>query len=396
LLEQDLQSKKKLIYLLNFLFKYFIKDQIIFNSSWEDPAIDRKLLNLDNSSEILTITSAGDNILDYLLDSPKSIASVDLNPSQTALAELKLAIIKADSYDDLFKLFGNGHYTNFENLLVRISPNLSSDSFNFWAKRTMYFNSRLSFYHYGTSGLIARGFHYHQKLSPKLRRLVLELADSSDIKQQHRKYKELESLLFDNWLARFLLDNRLALSLFGIPDQQYELVKKYNEYQNIHKFIVGSLSNVFKEFKLSDNYFWYLYINGMYSKKTCPNYLKESNFELLKANASRVTLKTDTFYNTLKVSNSNIFSHIILLDHFDWFWKDRNTQFSVWKEIQRVAKPNAKILFRSAASRRDYLIPEIRNGIEFRDDLTDGLNNRGRVGTYGSVNFGIIKPDTTN
>lgn len=376
---------------MNFLFKYFIKDQIIFNSSWEDPAIDRKLLNLDENSKILTITSAGDNILDYLLDSPKSITSVDLNPAQTALAELKLAIIKSDSHSTLFDMFGNGHYSRFPSLLKTLKPHLSKQTYDFWSRKKDYFSSKLSFYHYGTSGLIARGFHYHQKLSPKLRRLVLELAVTKSLEQQHNKFKELELFLFDNWLARLLLSNKLSLSLFGIPDQQYELVKKHNEYQDMYKFVVGSLSTVFKEFKLSENYFWYLYINGQYSRETCPNYLKQDNFELLKQNADKVNLITDTFYNVLEKSADNSFTHIILLDHFDWFWKDKDTQLRVWEQIKRVAEPNAKILFRSAASTRDYLIPEIQNGIEYRDDLTDGFTNRGRVGTYGSVNFGVMK-----
>lgn len=376
---------------MNFLFKYFIKDKIIFNSSWEDPAIDRKLLDLDNSSEILTITSAGDNILDYLIDSPKSITSVDLNPAQTALAELKLSIIKLGDYNTLFGLFGIGKFKQFAELLHSLKPDLSKFSYEFWLQHKKYFESKLSFYHYGTSGMIARGFHYHQKLSPKLRKLVLELANSKNLTGQHRKYKELESMLFDNWLARLLLNNRFALSLFGIPDQQNELVIKHNVYHNMYKFIVGSLSTVFKEFELSENYFWYLYINGNYSKETCPNYLKEENFSLLKQNINNIRLITDTFYNVLKNSEDNSFSHIILLDHFDWFWKDNDTQLKVWKQIKRVAKPNAKILFRSAASNRNYLIPEIQHEIEYRDDLVQGLTNRGRVGTYGSVNFGVLK-----
>jgi len=375
---------------LNFLFKYFIKDQIIFNSSWEDPAIDRKLLNLDEHSKILTITSAGDNILDYLLDTPKSITSVDLNPAQTAIAELKLAIIKSDKHSTLFDMFGNGHYSEFQPLLNKLKPQLSNRTNEFWSKKKDYFSSNLSFYHYGTSGLIARGFHYHQKFSPKLRRLVLELATTTDLVQQHNKYKELESFLFDNRFARFLLSNKLSLSLFGIPDQQFELVEKHNKYHDMYKFVVGSLSTVLKEFKLSENYFWYLYINGKYSKETCPNYLKEDKFDLLEQNSDKVNLITDTFYNVLKSSNDNSYTHIILLDHFDWFWKDKETQQKVWMQIKRVAEPNAKILFRSAASTRDYLIPEIQNEIEYRDDLTDGFANRGRVGTYGSVNFGIL------
>lgn len=375
---------------MNFLFKYFVKDQLIFNSSWEDPAIDRKLLDLDSNSDILTITSAGDNVLDYLLDSPNSITSVDLNPAQNALAEFKIATIKNTSYDTLFDLFGYGQYYKIEPLLDNLKSQLSPTSYNFWKKRKHYFSSKLPFYHYGTSGLIARGFYFHLKLNKKLRSKVNEMVNCSTLEEQYLLHLELENLLFHNIIAKFLLKNKFMLSFLGIPDAQAKLVEVHNDYHNMYDFIVGSLRTVFKEFPLSQNYFWYLYIKGQYSKETCPNYLKEENFELLQQNVGKVKLVTDTFYNQLKNSHDNSYSHIILLDHFDWFWEDKDTQLKVWNEIKRVAKPKAKILFRSAASNREYLIPEIRNEIDYRDDLTSGFTNRGRVGTYGSVNFGVI------
>lgn len=376
---------------MNFLFKYFVKDQIIFNSSWEDPAIDRKLLDLNPESDIITITSAGDNVLDYLLDSPNSITSVDLNPSQNALAELKLATIKNTNYKTLFDLFGFGRYNHFDLLLNKLKLQLSPTTYNFWEEKKHYFTSKLPFYHYGTSGIVARGFYYHLKYNKKLRDKVTEMVNCNLLEEQYLLHLELEKILFDNFVAKFLLGNKFTLSFLGIPDSQAKLVDVRNDYHNMYDFIVGSLRTVFKEFPLSQNYFWYLYIKGQYSKETCPNYLKEENFELLKSNAHKVNIVTDTFFNQLVNSHDNSYSHIILLDHFDWFWEDKAMQLKVWEEIKRVAKPKAKILFRSAASNRDYLIPEIQNGINYRDDLTSGFTNRGRVGTYGSVNFGEIR-----
>lgn len=376
---------------MNFLFNYFVKDQIIFNSSWEDPAIDRKLLDLNSDSDIITITSAGDNVLDYLLDSPNSITSVDLNPSQNALAELKLVTIKNTNYETLFNLFGFGRYNHIDLLLTQLETKLSPTTSDFWDKKKYYFTSKLPFYHYGTSGIIARGFYYHLKYNKKLRNKVNEMVNCKTLEEQYKLHLELETLLFDNFVAKFLLGNKFTLSFLGIPDSQAKLVDVHNEYHNMYDFIVGSLRTVFKEFPLSQNYFWYLYIKGQYSKETCPNYLKEENFELLRKNAHKVKLFTDTFFNQLVNSPASSYSHIILLDHFDWFWEDKEMQLKVWEEIKRVAKPRAKILFRSAASNRDYLIEEIRNGIDFRDDLTGGFTNRGRVGTYGSVNFGVMR-----
>ncbi|HCP39587.1 MAG TPA: DUF3419 domain-containing protein, partial [Verrucomicrobiales bacterium] len=59
--------------------------QLVYNTCWEDPRMDRRWMKLDASSRVLMITSAGCNALDYLLDDPKKVVCVDLNYRQNAL-----------------------------------------------------------------------------------------------------------------------------------------------------------------------------------------------------------------------------------------------------------------------------------------------------------------------
>ncbi|MDA0974378.1 MAG: DUF3419 family protein, partial [Planctomycetota bacterium] len=81
---------------------------LIYNCCWEDPRIDRALLGLDRDSRVVMITSAGCNALDNLLDDPAEIHAIDVNHRQNAVLELKLALLRAGSHEDLFELFGNG------------------------------------------------------------------------------------------------------------------------------------------------------------------------------------------------------------------------------------------------------------------------------------------------
>jgi S-adenosylmethionine-diacylglycerol 3-amino-3-carboxypropyl transferase len=62
-----------------------------YDTCWEDPAVDRVALNLRDQDNLLVITSAGCNVLDYTLTGPRRILAVDANPRQNALLELKLA-----------------------------------------------------------------------------------------------------------------------------------------------------------------------------------------------------------------------------------------------------------------------------------------------------------------
>ena len=53
-----------------------IGNQVIYNISWEDPRIDRALLKLGPDDVMMMLTSAGCNVLDYLLEGPKKIVAV--------------------------------------------------------------------------------------------------------------------------------------------------------------------------------------------------------------------------------------------------------------------------------------------------------------------------------
>lgn len=69
-------------YAADFIDCNIAEQEIIYNISWEDPSIERKLLKLGKSDVILTISSAGCNVLDYLIESPRCIVACDLNEAQ--------------------------------------------------------------------------------------------------------------------------------------------------------------------------------------------------------------------------------------------------------------------------------------------------------------------------
>jgi betaine lipid synthase len=116
-------------------------NEYIYAFTWEDPQIDKELLNIGPNDEILAITSAGDNILSYLLENPGKVHAVDLNPSQNHLLELKLASFEALGSSDIWQMFGEGYHTNFRNLLLsRLSPHLSSRAFQYWTENADVFS----------------------------------------------------------------------------------------------------------------------------------------------------------------------------------------------------------------------------------------------------------------
>ena len=88
------------------VFNALYARSLVYNTCWEDPAVDRRALQLGPDDSVMVISSAGCNALDYALDAPARIHAVDANPRQNALLELKIAAIRRLEYEDFFALFG--------------------------------------------------------------------------------------------------------------------------------------------------------------------------------------------------------------------------------------------------------------------------------------------------
>lgn len=116
--------------------------------------MDQRLLKINSDDVILCVTSAGDNILDYLVSAnPRRIHAVDLNPNQNHLLELKIAAFQALPYSEVWMLFGEGKHPDFRRILIeRLSPHMSSQACQYWLNHSSVFISSRGLYETGGSG----------------------------------------------------------------------------------------------------------------------------------------------------------------------------------------------------------------------------------------------------
>lgn len=373
------------------LFKTVHNRSLIYNASWEDPRIDRQLLNLDNNSKVVVLTSAGCNVLDYLIDSPAEINAIDVNPRQNALLNLKLALIKRGNFDDLFKMFGEGAHENFRGVYEEVKQYLSEDECTFWDEKIDYFDEnskKKSFYYYGTSGLLAWIITRYLGRNQELRTKLFSLFDATDLNEQKRIYEEVEPLLWGKFIS-WLVRQPFVLTLAGVPRPQVKLIDQ--QYPGgVGGFISDKLRHVFTEILAHDNYFWRVYLTGSYSANCCPNYLKQENFETLRKNVDRVKTHNNTVTGFLK-SKQEKYSHFILLDHQDWLAQhDPDALREEWEMILERSQPGSKILMRSAATEIDFIPEKIKSALRFFPQKTDALHVTDRVGTYGSLYFAEV------
>ena len=373
------------------LFKTVHSRSLIYNTSWEDPRIDRELLDLNQNSRVVMLTSAGCNTLDYLLDSPLEIHAVDVNPRQNALLQLKLALIERGNFDDLFAMFGRGAHSNYRQIYRQVRSKLSRQSMEFWDAKIRYFDDnskKRSFYYYGTSGLFAWLMSRYLMKNPQIRAELLNLLDAQSLDEQAAIYERLEPMLWGKTVS-WLIRQPFTMSLLGVPRPQISLITE--QYPGgILGYLGDKIKHVSTSVLIQDNYFWRVYLTGSYTETCCPNYLKQENFENLQANGDRVHVHNATISNFLK-ENPGEYTHFILLDHQDWLAQhDPGALEEEWQLILQNSRPGSKILMRSAAMRVDFLPESAVAALRFFPELTDRLHLCDRVGTYGSLHFAEV------
>ncbi len=384
---------KNKLQLKDWLFKQVHTRNLVYNTCWEDPRCDRELLQLQDDSEVVMITSAGCNALAYLIDTPAAIHTIDVNPRQNALMELKKAAFQAGEFRDLFKLFGQGVHEGADYLYTaKLRKHLPKYAQQYWDKNLSFFSGRglrKSFYFYGTSGTFAWLAHQYFKRRKNVHRQFGQLFHATSIEEQKKIYDSIESKLVNKPL-QWMVNRHLSMCLLGVPRSQQELF--VNEYEKgATGFILECLRHICTEIPMNDNYFYHLYFHGHYTKDCSPAYLKEENFDTLRKNIYRIRTHTQTITDFLK-ENPGQYSHYIMLDHQDWL-ADNNIPAleEEWRLILQNSRPGTRILLRSAAQEVSFFPDFVKERLFFEQELTQKTHREDRVGTYASVYLGIVK-----
>ena len=377
------------------MFNFVHQNNLVYNTCWEDPRLDRVAMEIGPQDNILVITSAGCNALDYALNEPNSVHAVDMNPRQNALLELKLAGIRNLDFEDFFVLFGQGNHEDASKLYrTALRPSLGPWAQGYWDKKIKLFDKQQSFYFFGTSGRFARFINFYVDRIVRVRPWIDALLSAKDVEEQRDIYDGKIRDRFWTKPLNFAMGQNSTLSMLGVPRAQRQQVDKYYE-GGIVQFVQDSVESVFAKLPISDNYFWRVYLTGQYTQQCCPEYLKPENFQRLKDGlADRVQTHTDSVEGFLRKNDVQI-SRFVLLDHMDWL----STQFyplleSEWQAILLRATPDARILWRSGGLKTDFVDRvnvrlngqnrELGELLTYHPDLAAELHERDRVHTYGS------------
>jgi S-adenosylmethionine-diacylglycerol 3-amino-3-carboxypropyl transferase len=380
------------------VFRLCHGSQLVYNACWEDPRLDRQALRIGPADNILMITSAGCNVLDYLLDEPERIYAVDVNPRQNALLELKLAGVRSLDFDTFFQLFGRGCLPAWKDVYKsRLRQCLSEEARAYWDSRGKMFESRRrrgSFYFRGSTGLFAWLMNVYIDRVARLRPAVDALFEATSLGEQREIYESSIKPVLWNRAVRWITRRDVALAMLGVPRSQRRQIDTQFP-GGIAAYIESMVDELMTHVPVHDNYFWRVYVSGQYTPECCPEYLKRENFQRLKDGlVDRVEIHTKSVADFLEAHEGKV-SRYVLLDHMDWLY-DRGGDLLAqeWQLIVDRASPRARVIWRSAALAVDFVDPlaisldgapaRVGEVLRYEHDLAARLHRDDRVHTYGS------------
>jgi S-adenosylmethionine-diacylglycerol 3-amino-3-carboxypropyl transferase len=377
------------------VFKFVHGNNLVYNTCWEDPRLDRVAMQLSSDHNVLVITSAGCNALDYALAGANHVYAVDMNPRQNALLDLKLAAARSLEYEDYFQMFGRGTIRGVDGLYAsKLRPLMQAWSQRYWDRWIRFFdNPKRSFYFRGTSGAFARGMSAYIDRVAKIRPEVTEILNSKSLAEQQEIYQRVHEKLWSRWL-KFAMNRDTTLSLLGVPKAQRRQID--TQYPGgIVQFIQDAMEAVFAKLPIQDNYFWRVYITGQYTANCLPEYLKPESWQALRNGlADRISMHSDSVQGFLEKNDVEI-HRFVLLDHMDWL-SDHFFPLleSEWQAILSRASSGTKVLWRSGGLRTDFIDNvrveyggsevKLNQLLRYNQDLANELHRKDRVHTYGS------------
>lgn len=340
-------------------------NSVLYSQCWEDPQLDRTAFNINENDVVISITSGGCNVLAFLVDNPRKIIAIDLNPNQNYLLELKIAAYRLLNYNQLLEFLGVKKSTQRLEYFNLIKHKLSVESLEYWEGHIKYIRQ----------GIIHCGrFENYIKLLRVCLRILIGRKNINQlflINDEHER-KELYHNKWENlrwkYFTKILLSRKMMSYMF---DQGF--FKYLKEDFSFGKHFAEKTKKAITELPVKENYFLTYILLGNYFENHLPDYLKPVNYGLIKSRLDRIKIISGNCYDYFIKLEPNSISKINFTNIFEWMSEE---DFELLlKETIRIAKDGAVITYRNLLVQREH--PEnLSDYISSNKELAKKLHDR--------------------
>ena len=371
---------------------------LVYAQIWEDPVVDLEALDIGPACHVVTIASGGCNLMTYLTADPARITAVDLNSAHVALCRLKLAAAShLNSHTDFFRLFGEASSrTNVEIYDTTLRPNIDHMTRAYWESRNWRGRRRIEMLAHNVYrfGLLGRFIGAAHLLARALGSDPRDMLAARTRDEQVEIYQRTLAPLFRKRIVRWMLNNPASLFGLGIPPAQFDSLSG-GRPGGAAAVVERRLARLACDYDLSDNYFaWQAFARayGPAGQGPLPLYLQEHNFAAIRSRAARVDVRLASLTEHLSGQPRASVDRFVLLDAQDWMTDADLTQ--LWQEITRTARPQARVIFRTAAA-HDLLPGRVPDRIlqhwSYERARSLELHARDRSAIYGGFHLYVLR-----
>jgi S-adenosylmethionine-diacylglycerol 3-amino-3-carboxypropyl transferase len=312
--------------------------RIIYSQCWEDPEIAADGLELGPADDLLTLASAGDNALALALARPRSILAIDFSAAQIALAELKIAALRALPWGDYAAFLGaRPARDRLATYRTRIRPELGDDARAYFDASEAVLGGGVI--HQGRFQRYLRIFRGAVLPLMHRRSTVERLFELDDRDDRARFYDRV----WNNRRWRTLFTaffGRAVMARLGRDPAFF----RYVEERDIGEEFLRRTRRALVELSPRDNHFLQYALLGRYPDlERGPVYLRESRFEALRAGADAIRLVRGDLESQLALCGRGSISKLYLSDLFEWVSAAHHE--AMLRAIAAVTRPGGRLVY---------------------------------------------------
>ncbi|CDZ81690.1 S-adenosylmethionine:diacylglycerol 3-amino-3-carboxypropyl transferase [Candidatus Rubidus massiliensis] len=346
----------------------------------EDPTTEHKALNIQESDNVVCITASGDRPLQASVNACKSIVTVDANPLQNYLFDLKKVAIATLSYDEYLDFLGATECSPLKRITIynEIKHLLTTPAKDFWNRNPKIIQKGVLYQ--GTIEKFTKAF------SPILNVLrgkkIAQLFNFDCIKEQEKFVKE--SWDTKSWRRLFdIVLNPLVAKIILNDPATYENTDS-NEKKG--QYVCQRMTDCLSKTLAKKNPFISLILKGRVEKDAFPLYLTEDGQKKIQKNVHQIEYKTKGIIEYLESAPENYFNCFSLSDVASYL--DEKNFHRLLKAVHRTAAPSARFCMRQFLS--SYQIPVELSNVFVRDKELEKIGKEDQCFLYkftiGTIN----------
>lgn len=306
-------------------------DHIRYAQVWEDADVLCAALAPKPGARLVSIASAGDNVLALLTADPTSVAAIDLSDAQLACLRLRIAAYRHLTHDDLLAVIGS-HPSNRRGVLLdRLLAVVPSDQ-DFWEAQ----RPALIAYGLGGIGKFERYFRLFREwvlplVQPRAR--VLGLLEPRDAAAREIYYRG-----WNSWRWRLLLRiffSRTLMGRLGRDPAFFDFAEG-----NLTAQLAGRIRHALVTLDPAENPYLHWILTGHHST-TLPLALRPEVFQTIRARLDRISLHRQPLEN-FAADNAGI-DGWNLSDIFEYM--DPATHAAAYRAILDATAPAGRLVY---------------------------------------------------